>query len=276
MKTFALALGGGGARGLAHIAIIEALDEMGVKPSAIAGTSIGALVGAAYAAGMRGKDLRRHVLGFAHDRGETTRRLISARAGSLTDLFLGAFGQATQIDAEKFCAQFLPDAVPADFSALAIPLTVMAADLHRREEVALTAGPLRTALAASIAIPGLLRPVVVEGRVLIDGGATNPLPFDRLRGLADVIVAVDVLSVPPTERTDVPSAWESVYSTLNIMGSAIVAAKLAHGPPELVIRPNVGIFRTLDFYRATAILRSADAAKVDVKDHLGTLLAASA
>jgi NTE family protein len=276
MKTFALALGGGGARGLAHIAIIEALDEMGVKPSAIAGTSIGALVGAAYAAGMRGKDLRRHVLGFAHDRSETTRRLIAARAGTLADLFLGAFGQATQIDAEKFCAQFLPDAVPADFSELAIPLTVMAADLHRREEVALIAGPLRTALAASIAIPGLLRPVVVEGRVLIDGGATNPLPFDRLRGLADVIVAVDVLSVPPTERTDVPSAWESVYSTLNIMGSAIVAAKLAHGPPELVIRPNVGIFRTLDFYRATAILRSADAAKVDVKERLGTLLAASA
>jgi NTE family protein len=275
MKTFALALGGGGARGLAHIAIIEALDEMGVKPSAIAGTSIGALVGAAYAAGMRGKDLRRHVLRFAHDRGETTRRLIAARAGTLADLFLGAFGQATQIDAEKFCAQFLPDAVPADFSELAIPLTVMAADLHRREEAALRAGPLRTALAASIAIPGLLRPVVVEGRVLIDGGATNPLPFDRLRGLADVIVAVDVLSVPPTERTYVPSAWESVYSTLNIMGSAIVAAKLAQGPPELVIRPNVGIFRTLDFYRATAILRSADAEKVDVKDRLGTLLAVS-
>ena len=72
MKTFALALGGGGARGLAHIAVIEALDEMGVKPVAIAGTSIGALVGAAYAAGMHGKDIRHHVIRFAHDRGETT------------------------------------------------------------------------------------------------------------------------------------------------------------------------------------------------------------
>src|SRR6476659_1801656 len=65
MKSFALALGGGGARGLAHIAVLEALDEMGVKPAAIAGTSIGALVGAAYAAGMRAKDIRRHVIAVA-------------------------------------------------------------------------------------------------------------------------------------------------------------------------------------------------------------------
>ena len=126
MKSFALALGGGGARGLAHIAVLEALDEMGVKPAAIAGTSIGALVGAAYAAGMSAKDIRRHVIAVAHDPGEIWRRLIAARAGSLSDLFTGAFGQATQLDAEKFCAQFLPPEVPADFSALHIPLIVMA------------------------------------------------------------------------------------------------------------------------------------------------------
>jgi NTE family protein len=202
------------------------------------------------------------------------RRLIAARAGSLAHLFAGALGQATQLDAEKFCAQFLPDAIPVDFSGLAIPLTVMAADLHRRQEVPLTSGPLHAALAASIAIPGLLRPVVIDGRVLIDGGATNPLPFDRLRGLADCIVAVDVLSVPPAERADIPNAWECMYTTLNIMGSAIVAAKLAHAAPDLVIHPNVGIFRTLDFYQATAILRAADAVKVEVKEKLGVLLAA--
>jgi predicted acylesterase/phospholipase RssA len=69
-KTFALALGGGGARGLAHIVVIEALDEMGARPAAIAGTSIGALIGAAYAAGMSGKEIRRYVIGLAHNRGE--------------------------------------------------------------------------------------------------------------------------------------------------------------------------------------------------------------
>ena len=219
MKSFALALGGGGARGLAHIAVLEALDEMGVKPAAIAGTSIGALVGAAYAAGMRAKDIRRHVIAVAHDPSEIWRRLIAARAGSLSDLFTGAFGQATQLDAEKFCAQFLPPEVPADFSALQIPLIVMATDLHGREEAALSSGPLYPALAASMALPGLFRPVVIDGRIMIDGGATNPLPFDQLTGRGDVVVAVDVFGVPPAERDDMPGAWQSVYTTVLIMGS---------------------------------------------------------
>jgi NTE family protein len=273
-KSFALALGGGGARGLAHIAIIEALDEMAIKPVAIAGTSIGALVGAAYAAGMRGKDIRRHVIALAHNRGETTRRLLAARAGTLADLFAGAFGQATQINAEKFCAQFLPDAIPPDFAALEIPLTVVATDLYRRQEARLTAGPLMPALAASIAIPGLFRPVMIEGRVLVDGGASDPLPFGHLRGLAEIIVAVDVFGVPTPERSDIPGAWECLYTTVLVMGSAIVAAKLDHARPDLLIRPNIGIFRTGEFYQASAILRAADAVKAGVKEELGKLLAA--
>jgi NTE family protein len=272
MKTFALALGGGGARGLAHIEVIEALDEMGVKPVAIAGTSIGALIGAAYAAGMRGKDIRHHVIGFAHDRTETVRRLIAARAGTLAHLFAGAFGDATQVNAEKLCAQFLPPAIPADFSALEIPLTVLATDLHRRQEAAFSSGPLVPALAASIAIPGLFRPVTIDGRILVDGGATNPLPVDHLRGRADVIVAVDVFGVPSTERDDMPSAWECVYATVLVMGSAIIAAKLGHAAPDLLIRPNIGIFRTLNFYQASAILRAAEAVKTEVKEKLGALL----
>ena len=104
---------------------------------------------------MSAKDIRRHVIAVAHDPGEIWRRLIAARAGSLSDLFTGAFGQATQLDAEKFCAQFLPPEVPADFSALHIPLIVMATDLHGREEAALSSGPLYPALAASMALPGL-------------------------------------------------------------------------------------------------------------------------
>src|SRR4029079_6942656 len=217
MKSFALALGGGGARGLAHIAVLEAIDEMGVKPVAIAGTSIGALVGAAYAAGMSAKEIRHHVITVAHDPGEIWRRLIAARAGSLGDLLAGAFGQATQLDAEKFCAQFLPPEVPADFAALQIPLIVMATDLHGRQEAALSSGPLYPALAASMALLGLFRPVVVDGRIMVDGGATNPLPFDQLSGRADVVVAVDVFGAPPVERADMPGAWQSVFTTLIIM-----------------------------------------------------------
>lgn len=272
MKSFALALGSGGARGLAHIAVIEALDEMGIKPVAIAGTSIGALIGAAYAAGMSGKDIRHHVLGMAHGRGEMRRRLMKSRAGTFADLLSGDLGLATQIDAEKACAQFLPENLPADFSALEIPLGVIATDLHRRQEAPLSSGALRPALAASIAIPGIFRPVTIDGRILIDGGTTNPLPYDRLTGLADVIVAVDVFGVPAAERADLPSIWECLYTTVLIMGGAIVAAKLSHAPPDLLIRPNVAIFRAMDFYQASAIIRAAEAAKSSLKERLAALL----
>ena len=126
-----------------------------------------------------------------------------------------------------------------------------------------------------MAIPGLFRPVTIDGRVLIDGGATDPLPFDQLTGRADVILAIDVFGAPTPQRTDVPSAWESMFMALLIMGSTIVAAKHKHAAPDLVIRPNVTIFRTLDFYQASAILRAADAVKAEVKEKLGALLATS-
>ena len=119
-KSFALALGGGGARGLAHIAVLEALDEMGRRPAAIAGTSSGALIGAAYAAGMTAKEIRRFVIRLAHNRAEVFRRLIATRAGTFANLFSLGFGSATLVDAEKFCEQFLPDEIPDDFSELEV------------------------------------------------------------------------------------------------------------------------------------------------------------
>src|SRR5258705_11837291 len=99
MKTFGLALGGGGARGIAHVAVLEALDDMGVRPSAIAGTSIGALIGAAYAAGMSGKEIHRYVVSLAHNRSDMLRRLIAARGRSFATLFSRGFGSASMIDA---------------------------------------------------------------------------------------------------------------------------------------------------------------------------------
>ena len=272
MKTFGLALGGGGARGIAHIAVLEALDEMGMRPAAIAGTSIGALIGAAYAAGMSGKDIRRHVIALAHDRSDMLRRLISARAGTIANLFTLGFGSATLIDAEKLCKQFMPEQVPEDFGTLEIPLTVIASDLYRREQVAFSSGLLRPALAASVALPTLVRPVVIDDRILIDGGATNPLPFDQLRGQVDAVVAVDISGEPNEGRRDLPNPWECLLTTVLVMGSAITAEKLKHGAPALIIRPKVGIFRTLDFLQASAILRAAEPAKAEIKDKLAALL----
>ena len=271
-KTFALALGGGGARGLAHIAVLEVLDEMGVRPAILAGTSIGALIGAAYAAGMSGKEIRRYVIALAHDRAEAWRRLITARAGTIANLFAMGFGSATLIDAEKFCQRFLPDRVPQDFGELQIPLIVVASDLYRRQQVAFAAGALRPALAASIALPTVVRPVVIDGRVLIDGGATNPLPFDQLPGRADVVVAVDISGEPSEARCDLPNPWECLLTTVLVMGNAITTEKLKHGAPDLMIRPKVGMFRTLDFFQASAILRAAESAKAEIREKLAALI----
>ena len=271
-RSFALALGGCGSRGLAHIAVLEALDDMGRKPVAIAGTSIGSLIGAAYAAGMSGREIRRFVITLAHDRAEVWRRLIATRAGTFANLFNMGFGSATLVDAEKFCAQFLPDRVPDDFDALAIPLTVIATDLYRRQQAVFSSGALKTVLAASIALPTVMRPVVVAGRILIDGGATNPLPFDQLRGRADVVVAVDISGEPTDERRDIPNPWECLATTVLVMGSAITAEKVKHGAPDLIVRPRVGSFRALDFLQASAILRASEPVKAELKQRLTALL----
>jgi len=272
-RSLALALGGGGARGIAHIAVLEALDELGAKPTAVAGTSIGALIGAAYAAGMPGKEIRRFVVALAHNRGEVWRRLIATRASTFANLVNIGFGSATLVDAEKFCTQFLPSEVPEDFGALAIPLTIIATDLYRRQQVAFSSGPLKPAVAASIALPTVMRPVVIEDRVLIDGGATNPLPFDALRGRADVVVAVDISGEPTDERRDIPNPWECLLNTVLVMGNAITAEKVKHGAPDLIVRPKVGAFRGTDFLQASAILRASEPVKAELKEKLEALLA---
>jgi NTE family protein len=271
-RSLALALGGGGARGIAHIAVLEALDELGVKPAAVAGTSVGALIGAAYAAGMPGKEIRRFVVTLAHNRGEVWRRLIATRASTFANLFNIGFGSATLVDAEKFCEQFLPSEVPEDFGALAIPLTIIATDLYRRQQVAFSSGPLKPAVAASIALPTVMRPVMIEDRVLIDGGATNPLPFDALRGRADVVVAVDISGEPTDERRDIPNPWECLLNTVLVMGNAITAEKVKHGAPDLIVRPKVGTFRGTDFLQASAILRASEPVKAELKEKLEALL----
>ncbi len=270
-RTFALALGGGGARGFAHIAILEVLDELGIKPAAIAGSSIGAAIGAAYAAGMSGKAMRRYAITLVQNRGEVLRRLMGARAAPGLSGLLTGFGNPMLLDARKFCDSFLPPGLPATIEALQIPLLVVVADLYGRSETVMTTGPLQLALAASLAVPGLLRPVEIDGRVLVDGAAVNPLPFDCLRGRADVVIAVDT-SIGPTMPRGIPDPWEALFSTIQVMGDTIIAEKLKHGAPDLLLRPPVGGFRLLDFPRASAILRAADSIKAQAKARLVEVL----
>ena len=106
--------------------------------------------------------------------------------------------------------------------------------------------------------------------MLVDGGVTDPLPFTALRGKADVIVAVDV-SGGGADAQGVPDPWESLFTAISVMGHTIVAHKLKEVAPDLVLRPNIGIFRMLDFFQASAILRVADPIKAEVKEKLGAL-----
>jgi NTE family protein len=271
-RTVALALGGGGARSLAQIPVLEALDELGIRPVALAGASFGALIAAAYAAGMSGKAIRRAALALAHDRGEVWRRLLATRAAGLSQWLASPWGNPLLLDAEKFCAAFLPADIPDDFADLQVPLTVVATDLYGRSEAALASGPLRPALAASLAIPGLMRPVERDGRVLVDGAAVNPLPFDRLRGKADIVIAVDA-SIGPGEPRGVPDPWEALFATMQVIGHGIVVQKLREGGPDLMLHPNAGVFRLFDFFQASAIMRAAEPVKAELKARLQALAA---
>ena len=159
------------------------------------------------------------------------------------------------------------------FEELGIPLTVIASDLYARRQALFSSGTLKPALAASIALPTVMRPVIVDDRVLIDGAATNPLPFDVLRGQADTIVAIDISGAPMEDRRDIPNPWECLATTVLVMGSAITDEKLKHGAPDLIVRPNVGAFRTLDFLQASAILRASEPVKAEVRARVSALLA---
>lgn len=269
MKTFALALGAGGARGIAHIAVVEALDEMGVRPVAISGASIGAVIGAGYAAGLSGRVMRRHLIKLAHYRGEVVRRVMASRAVAWSEILSAGFGNPLVVDAAKFYDAFLAEILPEHFADLKIPLTVVTADLHKREAVTFSDGPLKPAIAASIAVPALVRPLEVDGRVLVDGGVVDPLPFGCLRQKADVTIAIDV-SGGATGRT--PDPWETLFAAISVMSHTIVSYRLKEGAPDLVLRPKIDIFGMLDFFQASAILRAAEGIKQEIKDKVGAVL----
>lgn len=273
--TVGIALGGGGARGLAHILALEALDEMGIAPIAVAGTSMGAIVGAVYAAGVEAKEIRLYAQSVLRNRREVMGKLLRARVGRFADLVFRGHGNPVLLDGEICLDLFWPEAVPDLFEDLAIPLYVVATDFYNRREVVLTEGALGSAVAGSMALPGLIRPVDVGGRVLIDGGAVNPLPYDVLFEHADVVIAVDVTFGGRTRRRRIPAPFESMFGAAQIMQGAITAQKLKMRPPDILVRPGVEQFAVLDFLRVGQILKAAEGAKDELKRKLSARMEAA-
>ena len=207
--TVAIALGGGGARGLAHIHVIEVLDELGIRPVLITGVSIGAILGAAMAAGMTGKEIREHTLATVGRPGQIMNRLWSLRPTRFSDVVAGGF-RVGQFNLERVLKAFLPDRLPETFEELEIPLKVIAADYYGQCERVCDSGPLLPAIAASAALPAVFRPVLIDGRVMIDGGLWNPVPFDHLIGKADITIGVDVIGHPPAGTAEMPNRIDSL------------------------------------------------------------------
>lgn len=260
-----LALGGGGARGLAHIPALEAFDELGIRPHRIVGTSIGAIIGAAYCSGIPARELRQFVISAFRHRGEVLARLWKLRREKFADLLTPSLGNPVQLNAEKVLDAFLPDGVARDFADLEIPLTAVATDFYSATPVGLSSGDLRQAVAASMAIPMMFRPVLINGKVMIDGGVTDPLPFSFVGRGIDVVIAVDVVNKPQGESDRIPSPYEAIFGATQILMQGVLAERLTHHGPDVLIRPNINVFRILDFLKARAIIRAAEPAKDEMK-----------
>lgn len=266
--SFSLALGGGGARGLAHIAVIEALDEMGVRPSFIAGCSIGAMMAAAYASGISGREIREHTVAVLGDRVKTAKLLMARGASGITSLFDFNPFRAAFIDGDTLLDIVLPPGVAASFSDLQIPTILIATDFYQRAEVVIDAGPLRPAVAASIALPALIAPQVDGDRVLVDGGLVNPVPVDHLQGRTAISVAVDVTGNTTEDGEGPPSTTEAMYGAVQIMQNAITEAKLKEFPVDVLLKPGVGKFRVLDFFKIRDVLDASEPVKDELKAKL--------
>jgi NTE family protein len=264
--TFGLALGGGGARGICHINIVEALDELGIRPSAIAGSSIGSIIGAGMASGMSGKEIREHTLELMGKKGSVANRLWRLGPASMRHSVDGF--RLGQFNLELILKTLMPEALGEDFADLAIPMKVMATDYYAQTEVVIEEGDLRQALAASSAIPALFMPVRINGRIMIDGGIFNPVPYEHLLDDADIVIGVDVVGGPEGDGTTMPNRLDSLVGASQLMMQAAIALKLRMRPPHIFLRPPVHRFRVLDFLKAHEVLSESEAIKDELKRHI--------
>lgn len=272
--TIGLALGGGGARGLAHILMLEVFDELGLKPTVIAGTSIGALFGAAYASGLSARLIRAHTEEVLAQRLGLARYLLAARSEPV-QRFLNILPiRSSLLKPELLLDQMLPSKVAREFKQTQIPLKVVATDFHAQDQVVLTEGDLRSAIAASMALPALFTPVTREGRLLMDGGLVNPLPFDLLKSEADIVVAVDV-SGASIGRGDLsqPTAFSALVSSTQILQRSIVREKLKAQQPDIYVDVEVDEFHVLEFHRFREVITAAGQAKEHLRRQLERVLA---
>lgn len=257
-----VALSGGGALGFAHIAAIQAFDDLGLKPYALSGTSMGSIIGSAWAKGLDSYE----ILEFCHEqlsnKAALMAKLLKLKGKQSRNLFQG--GNIIQFDALAVLDMFLPEPFPKQFDELCIPLCIVATDFYGWKEVHFCAGNLSAAVASSIAIPSIFAPVLVNDRYLIDGGCVNPMPFDALPDDSDLIVAVDVLG-GPKKKTSPPSAKESLVGGAHILMQSIINEKLKHRTPDILAYPELNDYGVLEFHKFGDIINNAQPMREKIK-----------
>ena len=260
----ALALGGGAARGWAHIGVLRALDEAGIQVDMIAGTSIGALVGGCYLAG------KLDVLE------EFARSLTKRRIFGLLDLHLGGNGLFGGL---KLTAKMHEHLSGITFDDLAKPFVCVAAEIRTGHEIWLSSGSLITAMRASYSLPGVFEPVACNRRVLVDGALVNPVPVSVCRAYEQpLVVAVNlhydlfgraavikhaadveetelVVDKGPSEREAKLGITGVMVEAFNIIQDRISRARMAGDPPDLSLLPKLGHIGLTEFHRADEAIR---------------------
>lgn len=274
MKKIGLALGAGGARGIAHLAILEALDELNIKPCVISGTSIGAIVGLFYSAGFSTSEMRKIlnqiIYGTRSKFWEIHKKSDFVKYFDLLDPTIKTGGL---LRGDKL-ASFLSTKVKvSDFKELQIPFKVLTTDYYEKSQVIIDKGDLLSAVRASYALPFLFAPIEREGKLLIDGGMVNPLPFDVIRNDCDITVAVDVSATNEFPGTpEIPPSYEVLFSSFQIMQSAIVNEKLKTNRPDILIKTNIKGVRVHEFLKAEEILKNSEVYKIELKKKLQKLI----
>ena len=272
--SIGLALGGGSARGLAHIPVLEVFDELGIKTKVIAGCSIGSLLGAAYAGGMSARDIR-----------ERAELLLSDRMGALKFAFgqkrinpfdlLALRGLASlQVHGERLAGLVLPETLPELIEDLPIHFKVIATDFDAMEERVIESGSLVKAVGASIAIPGVILGTQYDGHSYVDGCVTNPVPFNRVREGMDIVIAVDVSGRPREANGKNRSNMELAVGSLLILFNQVASLRREISPPDIYVRPALDSFSGGDFFRIKEVIEQAQPAKDQLKRELEKRLTA--
>jgi len=237
----ALALGGGAARGFAHVGVIKALEAQGIVPDIIVGTSAGSVVAALYAGGANGFELQKLAL--------------SMEDGAVSDWVLPDRGFIRGEALQNFVNKAL---VNRPMNALPRKLAVVATELQTGEMTVLRSGDVGLAVRASSSVPGVFQPVRIGGREFVDGGLVSPVPAKVARDMgADLVIAVDISSKPKNAK--VSSMIDVLLQTFTIMSTTVAQYQL--GQADVVIRPDVGSIGGTDFQsKHLAILEGEKAA----------------